>query len=81
MRPDTPTTWLLDAGPDGAKCQTTTRTPELRLGVEELGELYLGAAHAGALARAGRIEGNAAAIARASDLFAWDPAPWCPEIF
>lgn len=21
------------------------------------------------------------AIACASDLFAWDPAPWCPEIF
>ena len=81
FRSDTPTTWLLDAGPDGAKCQTTTRTPELRLGIAELGEVYLGAAHVGSLARAGRIEGNADAIACASDLFAWDPAPWCPEIF
>jgi predicted acetyltransferase len=76
-----PSTWRLEASPDGAKCEPSTRTPALRMGLSELGTIYLGGAGAGALARAGRIEGSASDVARADALFNWDPAPWCPEIF
>ena len=71
----------LEGGPRGAKCRTTSSEPEIRLGVAELGALYLGGNRFQALARAGRIEGSPEALRRADTLFTWDPAPWCPEIF
>jgi predicted acetyltransferase len=49
--------------------------------VNELGALYLGGSRAYQLARAGRIEGSAEAVARADAMFAWNPQPWAPEIW
>jgi predicted acetyltransferase len=49
--------------------------------VNELGALYLGGGEAYQLARAGRIEGSAKAVARADAMFAWSPKPWAPEIW
>ena len=45
-KPDaTPGRWVLDAGPDGATCRPARagENADLRLGVTELGALYLGA--------------------------------------
>ena len=81
FRPETSATWSLDAGPEGAKCEPSTRTPEIRLAISELGSVYLGGHGLGALSRAGLVEGSAEAIGRANELFGWDPSPWCPEIF
>lgn len=81
FRGGAPRTWQLEAGPDGAKCEPTTRTAGLRMRSPELGAVYLGGHGVGALARAGRVDGSPEAIARADALFGWDPAPWCPEIF
>ncbi len=74
-------TFALEGGPEGAECRPSRETPEIRLGASELGALYLGGNRFQALARAGRIEGTAAALQRADAMFGWDPLPWCPEVF
>lgn len=71
----------LEAGPDGASCRRTTAEPEIRLDVCDLGAVYLGGHRLRTLARARRVDGAAAALARADAMLCWDPAPWCPEIF
>lgn len=53
----------------------------LRLGRAALGSLYLGGVSAAVLARAGQLQGDAAAIALATRMFASERAPWCPEVF
>lgn len=73
--------YLLQGGPTGAQCYETTRSADLTMSVNELGSLYLGGVRAYQLARAGRIEGTAEAIARADAMFAWNPQPWAPEIW
>ena len=73
--------YLLQGGPAGAQCHVTTRTADLEMSVNELGALYLGGSRAYQLARAGRIEGSAEAVARADAMFAWNPQPWAPEIW
>ena len=74
-------TFALDGGPDGATCVATQASPELIVPIETLGALYLGGNSAHVLARAGRLAGDEAAVARAHAMFGWAPAPWCPEIF
>ena len=71
--------WRIAAG--GA--ERTEDEPDLALGVEELGSVYLGGFGFGELVRAGVVrelkEGGAA---RADAVFRTDdPKPWCPEIF
>jgi predicted acetyltransferase len=73
--------FVLDGGPDGATCVATHAAPDVTLPVETLGALYLGGNSAHVLARAGRLAGDDAAIARTQAMFAWPRAPWCPEIF
>src|SRR5690606_22651297 len=46
--------YLLEAGPDGARCRRVDRTPELVLPVAELGSLLAGGTSWRTLARAGR---------------------------
>ena len=54
----------------------------LALGAAELGAAHLGGTTLDVLARAGRVrELRPGALAAASRGFAWDRAPWCPEIF
>lgn len=71
----------LNGGPDGAQCAPTTKTADLAMTVNELGALYLGGGEAYQLARAGRIDGSARAVATADAMFAWSPKPWAPEIW
>jgi len=71
----------LEATPEGGICRRTDASPELVLGPEELGNLYLGGGSAGALWRAGRIKGTADAIARADRIFGWHVQPQCQEGF
>ncbi|PFG73789.1 GNAT family N-acetyltransferase [Tepidiforma thermophila] len=73
--------FVLEGGPDGARCRPTGETAMLTLPAEELGALYLGQASALALWRAGRVEGSEAAARAAELLFRWHPEPWAPEIW
>ncbi|HTW99190.1 MAG TPA: GNAT family N-acetyltransferase [Acidimicrobiales bacterium] len=75
-------TYRLEAGPDGASCSRTSESPELSLGVDSLGSLYLGGVAAPALALAGRIdEHRPGALETASRLFATPRPPWCATSF
>jgi predicted acetyltransferase len=71
-------TWTVSDG-----CvRRSTRRPDVRLGIQELGAAYLGGFSFVQLARAGRVEeGVRGGLARADALFATDAAPWCPENF
>jgi predicted acetyltransferase len=71
----------LDAGPSGVTCKPTTKTAEIALSAESLGAVYLGGTGLGALAAAGRVEGERAAVAKADRIFAWERLPWCNEVF
>jgi predicted acetyltransferase len=74
--------YLLDAGPDGAGCKATHREPDLVVNAADLGATYLGGGSFRLLARAGRVvETTPGALARADRMFAWDPKPWCPQVF
>jgi len=74
--------YLLDAGPEGAACNPTTRPPDIVVGIAELGAVYLGGASFGALAQAGLVhEAAAGALDTADRLFATALAPWCCTSF
>jgi predicted acetyltransferase len=70
--------WRLEAGPDGASCRParTGEDADLRLGVTELGALYLGGVASSTLAAAGRVEElRTGSLDRADALLATTPAP------
>ncbi|PWK70106.1 putative acetyltransferase [Streptomyces sp. CG 926] len=72
--------YRLDAGT--GVCERTEEAPELRLGVAELGSLYLGGASAVRLAALGRVaEERPGAAALADAMFRTARSPWCPDIF
>ena len=71
----------LEAGAEGARCRPTNADADIVLRAADLGAAYLGGVRFRSLARAGRVEGDAGALARADAMFAWDPLPWCPEVF
>lgn len=72
----------LSAGPHGAVCAPTTAGPDLRLGADVLGALYLGGPSAHALADAGRIEElTPGAVDVVGAAFRAAREPWCPEVF
>ena len=73
--------YLLEGGPAGAKCTSTTQEPDVSLTSTELGAMYLGGTRAYPLARAGRISGSAQSVAKLDSMFAWNPLPWAPEIW
>ena len=79
--PDNDGRYLLEAGPDGAKCSMTNDAADLELDVNALGALYLGGQSISTLVRAGWVRGDPRLLATAGALFAWSPQPWCPEIF
>jgi predicted acetyltransferase len=75
-------TWELDVSTEGTRVTRTDAEPGLRMTIEELGAVYLGATTWAELLHAGRIEElQDGAVALADDLFTTDRAPWCPEIF
>ncbi|MGW6575594.1 GNAT family N-acetyltransferase [Streptomyces sp. NPDC054945] len=72
--------YRLDAGT--GVCERTEEAAELRLGVAELGSLYLGGASAVRLAALGRVtEERPGAAALADAMFRTARSPWCPDIF
>lgn len=72
----------LVAGDDGvATCEPTDSSPDVELDLEDLGGGYLGWARFRRLAAAGRLRGRPEALALLDRMFAWDPAPWCPDVF
>lgn len=79
--PDNDGHYELAAGPQGAECRRTDAEPDLEMPVDALGALYLGGHRIRTLWRAGVVRGSDEAMATADRLFAWDPAPWCPEDF
>ena len=81
LRPDNSGTYVLEGGPGGAECARGGGPPDLELDVAELGAALMGGSRLATLARAGRVRGAPEAVARADRFFAWDPPPWCPEIF
>lgn len=69
------------SGPGGSACERTLDPVDISMSITDLGTVYLGGAALNTLARAGRVTGDAAAIARADAFFAWPVAPWMPEMF
>jgi predicted acetyltransferase len=74
--------YRLQAGPDGAACEPTTRDADLELGITELGAIVLGGTSAAELGSVGRIVERAdGAMARADAAFGWSPKPWSATWF
>lgn len=74
--------WRLTGDSEGAECVRVDDEPDFEVSMDDLGAAYLGGRHLSRLAAAGRIrEHRQGAVARASQSFDWDPAPWCQEIF
>ncbi len=73
----------LDADESGqAMCKTSRRVADLELTIADLGAVYLGGHSVAALAAAGRVvERRPGAVARADQLFAHHPLPWCGTFF
>lgn len=58
-------------------CRATDATPDLRMGIADLGAIYLGGVRSSTLARAGRVQARGeGALALADALFATDRAPF-----
>ncbi|WP_433017019.1 GNAT family N-acetyltransferase [Kribbella sp. CA-294648] len=69
--------WHLAGGPGGATCEKTDRSPDLVLGVRELGTAYLGRPSLGLLGAAGLVEERTeGALAVASRAFLSPRLPW-----
>jgi predicted acetyltransferase len=72
----------LEGGLEGAACKPSTASPDLRLGVAALGSICLGDAPVERLHRAGEVEEiTPGAVARATAMFRWSPAPWSGSFF
>jgi predicted acetyltransferase len=61
--------------------RVTTDLPDVVLDAAALGAVYLGGVSPRTLETAGVISGNPAGVATMARMFAWWPAPWCPEVF
>ncbi len=82
FRPANDGRWLVEGGPDGAAAHRTSDPPDLALGIDALGSLYLGGVAPSVLARAGRVvERQPGALARADVFLVTNPAPWCGTDF
>ncbi|HEX2176001.1 MAG TPA: GNAT family N-acetyltransferase [Nocardioidaceae bacterium] len=74
--------WRLTGNSEDAKCERVDDDPDLVVHIDDLGAVYLGGRHLSRLAAAGRVqERHPGTLGPASQSFAWDPAPWCQEIF
>jgi predicted acetyltransferase len=72
----------LQVSKDGSECRSTDHEPDLMLSSADLASVYLGGVRCVTLHQAGRvIESEPGTIRRADAMFAWEPLPWCPDIF
>jgi predicted acetyltransferase len=77
FRPQTAGRYAVSPG----SCTRTDDPPDVSMHVRDLGALYLGAVSATTLARARRVEGSPAAVARVDRLLASTATPWCSTHF
>ena len=74
--------FLLEAGPEGASCAPTTRSPDLTLDTGTLARMYLGEVTAARLVALGTLDVHTTgAPDRADSLFRTGRRPWCPDVF
>jgi predicted acetyltransferase len=74
--------WHLQGDNESASCIRTDEPAALRLGIEDLGAIYLGGTSLVTLAATGRVTASDEDfLAGASVAFGWHVAPWCPVIF
>jgi predicted acetyltransferase len=73
--------YRLVASTEGAECTRTDAEPDFSLDAEDLGGIYMGRSRLRSLARVGRVAGDQRVLSAADASFAWDPEPWCPEVF
>ncbi|WP_179131532.1 GNAT family N-acetyltransferase [Candidatus Entotheonella palauensis] len=74
--------YRLEVEPCGmAECRRVDATPTCELTPFTLGAVYLGGRRFGALARAGLIAGKPESLGQLDAMFAWEPQPWCSEVF
>jgi predicted acetyltransferase len=83
FRPDNDGVFALRAGPGRASCERArTAVPDVELGIDDLGAVYLGQTRLSALAAVGRVrERTPGGLARADALFRWPVAPACVTRF
>lgn len=83
LLPRNDATFRLRGGPDGAEVEPTGRTPDVSLGVRELGALYLGGISPATLRRADLVvEHTPGSIAPMAAAFAaGDRLPFCNDFF
>jgi predicted acetyltransferase len=81
FRPTTSGTYQMTVDQGIASVVHTDADPEVTLGVDVLGALYLGGQDAIAFAAAGRIAGDAGAVSRLHRMFRTVSAPWCNQVF
>ena len=74
-------TFRLEAGADGATCESSEAAPDVSLDIRTLSSLYLGSNAAGPLGRVGRINGEAQAVRRLGALMRSESAPVCREVY
>lgn len=74
--------FLLEGGPDGAQCVTSTRSADLTMPARTLGAILLGGNSLRQLARAGWTEeGSPGALETTDLMFSCSSAPWCSTWF
>jgi predicted acetyltransferase len=74
--------WRVTGDREKATCERVDAEPDLDVAIDDLGAVYLGGRSLARLAAAGRVrEHRPGSVEQASLAFAWDPAPWCQEIF
>ena len=71
-----------EAGESANVARTSSRQPDLSLGIRELGMIYLGGGSLTALHRAGLVtEHTSGAVAAMASAFDWPTKPYCPDGF
>ena len=69
--------WHLDGGPEGARCESTSREADLTLHVRDLGAVYLGRPSLARLGRAGLVdEHTAGALSTTAEAFSTSRLPF-----
>ncbi|MFZ0014453.1 MAG: GNAT family N-acetyltransferase [Acidimicrobiia bacterium] len=81
FRPGNDATYLLSVTGGSAICERVEGPGDVRLDIEALGHLYLGAGNAMVMAAGGRLAGDPTSLRTLHRLFRTDAAPWCPEVF
>ncbi|MCC7364490.1 MAG: sterol carrier protein domain-containing protein [Dehalococcoidia bacterium] len=74
--------FALEADKGGALCVPTSEEPDVRLGVAELGALYMGSFSLQPFVATGRARvATPETVQRVDAMFRWPVATWCPEVF